>query len=128
MVQFEELLLRLESSKPDIDDLSDALGMKSLMSEIQQLELRATEPGFWDDIEKSQKVLQKTGALKGVVEEYNKLVAHYDDAHALIELANEEEDDGLYEEALSEVEAVESELAKQKLKTLLTGEYDKNKL
>ncbi len=126
MVQFEELLLRLEGSKPDIDDLSDALGLKSLMSEIEQLELKATEPGFWDDVEKSQSVLQKTGALKGTVEEYNKLVEHYDDAAALIELANEEEDEGLYDEALSEVEAVENELARQKLKTLLTGEYDKN--
>ncbi|MBQ5347845.1 MAG: peptide chain release factor 2 [Ruminococcus sp.] len=126
MVQFEELLLRLEASKPDIDDLSEALGLKSLKSEIEQLELKATEPGFWDDIEKSQAVLQKTGALKGTVEEYDKLVEHYGDAAALIELANEEEDEGLYAEALSEVEAVEAELAKQKLKTLLTGEYDKN--
>ena len=126
MVQFEELLLRLESSKADIDDLADALGLKAMMSEIEQLELRATEPGFWDDVEKSQAVLQKTGALKGTVEEYENLQSHYDDAHALIELANEEEDEGLYDEALSEVEAVESELSKQKLKTLLTGEYDKN--
>ena len=70
MVQFEELMLRLENSKSDIDDLADALGLKSMLSEIQQLELRATEPNFWDDIEKSQKVLQKTGALKGIVEEY----------------------------------------------------------
>ena len=126
MVQFEELMLRLENSKSDIDDLADALGLKSMLSEIQQLELRATEPNFWDDIEKSQKVLQKTGALKGIVEEYEKLKSHYDDAHALIELADEEEDESLYDEALSEVEAVESELANQKLKTLLTGEYDKN--
>lgn len=126
MIQFEELLLRLENSKADIDDLSDALGLKSLQSEIQQLELKATEPNFWDDIEKSQKVLQKTGALKGIVEEYNKLKNHYEDTHALIELANEEEDDSLYDEALSEVEAVEKELESQRLKTLLTGEYDKN--
>ena len=48
MVQFEELLLRLEGSKSDIDDLSDALGLKSMISEIEQLELKATEPGFWD--------------------------------------------------------------------------------
>ncbi|MGN1138564.1 MAG: PCRF domain-containing protein, partial [Ruminococcus sp.] len=92
MVQFEELMLRLENSKSDIDDLADALGLKSMLSEIQQLELRATEPNFWDDIEKSQKVLQKTGALKGIVEEYEKLQSHYEDTHALIELANEEED------------------------------------
>ena len=102
MVQFEELLLRLEGSQHDIEDLSDALGLNAMMSEIEQLELRATEPGFWDDVEKSQAVLQKTGALKGAVEEYNRLKSHYDDAHALIELANEEEDEGLYDEALSD--------------------------
>ncbi len=92
MIQFEELMLSLQALKPEIDDLSDALGMKSMLSEIQQLELRATEPGFWDDVEKSQQVLQKTGALKGKVEAYNTLVSKYEDAQALIELANEEED------------------------------------
>ena len=126
MVQFEELLLELQALKPDIDDLSDALGLKSVRSEIEQLELKATEPGFWDDVEKSQQVLQKTGALKGKVEAYEKLVSKYEDTHALIELANEEEDLSLLEEAQTEYEAVKAELEKQRLQTLLTGEYDKN--
>ena len=126
MVQFEELLLKLQALKPEIDDLSDALGMKGMLSEIQQLELKATEPGFWDDVEKSQKVLQRTGSLKGKVEAYENLVAKYEDTHALIELANEEEDESLLEEAESEVEAVKENLEKQRLQTLLTGEYDKN--
>ena len=126
MVQFEELLLKLQALKPEIDDLSDALGMKGMLSEIQQLELKATEPGFWDDVEKSQKVLQRTGSLKGKVEAYEGLVAKYEDTHALIELANEEEDESLLEEAESEVEAVKENLEKQRLQTLLTGEYDKN--
>ena len=106
--------------------MSDALGMKGMLSEIQQLELKATEPGFWDDVEKSQKVLQRTGSLKGKVEAYEGLVAKYEDTHALIELANEEEDESLLEEAESEVEAVKENLEKQRLQTLLTGEYDKN--
>ncbi len=126
MVQFEELMLSLQALKPEIDDLSDALGMKHMLSEIEQLELRATEPGFWDDVEKSQQVLQKTGALKGKVEAYNALVSKYEDAQALIELANEEEDLSLFEEAQSEVNGVRETLEKQRLQTLLTGEYDKN--
>ena len=99
MVQFEELMLALQALKPEIDDLSDALGMKAMRNEIEQLELRATEPGFWDNVEKSQEVLQKTGTLKGKVEAYEALVAKYEDAAALIELANEEEDLSLLEEA-----------------------------
>ena len=119
MVQFEELLLKLQALKPEIDDLSDALGMKGMLSEIQQLELKATEPGFWDDVEKSQKVLQRTGSLKGKVEAYENLVAKYEDTHALIELANEEEDESLLEEAESEVEAVKENLEKQGYKVNL---------
>lgn len=124
MVQFEELRLELERTKPEIDDLADALGLKAMMSEIEQLENKATEPGFWDNMDKSQVILQRTSALKNKVEGYNTLVSKYDDAMALIELANEDEDLSLLEEAQSEVEAIKEELEKQRLQTLLTGEYD----
>ncbi len=126
MLQFEELKLRLEASRPDIDDYADALGLAQMRSQIQQLENRATEPGFWDDIENSQKVLKQTSDLKAKVEKYERLDTMYFDALTLIELADEEEDESLYDEALSEVEAVEKLLASARLETLLTGEYDKN--
>lgn len=124
MIQFEELKLELERTKPEIDDLADALGLKAMESEIQQLENRATEPGFWDDMEKSQVVLQRTSALKNKVEGYNSLVSRYDDTMALIELADEAEDLSLLEEASSEVNSIKEDLEKQRLQTLLTGEYD----
>lgn len=126
MVQFDELRLALEELWPDIEDLSEALGMGAIKSEIEQLERRAAEPGFWDDMENSQKILQKTGSLKNKVEQYDRLVASYEDTHALIELANEEEDLSLLDEATAEYEKVKSSLEEQRLSTLLTGEYDKN--
>ena len=46
MLQFEELKLKLEGMKPEIDDLASALGLSQMKSEIQQLENRAAEPGF----------------------------------------------------------------------------------
>ena len=124
MLQFEELKLELQNLKPDIDDLADALGLKSMLSEIQ-LENTAAEPGFWDDMERSQKILQKTSSLKSKVEEFDKLSNMYEDTMALIELADEEEDLSLFDEAKSELEKVRENLEKQRLQTLLTGEYDK---
>ncbi len=126
MLQFEELKLRLEALRPDIDDYADALGLAQIKSQIQQLENRATEPGFWDDLENSQKVLKQTSDLKAKVEKYEKLDTMYFDALTLIELADEAEDESLYDEALSEVDNVDSLLATARLETLLTGEYDKN--
>ena len=126
MVQFEELKLAVMELEPEIKDLEDALGLKACKSEIEQLEYKAAEPGFWDDTENSQKVLQRTGYLKNKVESYDALVSAYEDTLALIDLGNEEEDLSVLDEAKEEYEKVKSELEAQRLSTLLTGEYDKN--
>lgn len=124
MLQFEELRLELERLEPEIKDLADALGLAPMRSEIEQLEHRAAEPGFWDDMENSQKILQRTSMLKNKVQGYEDLTAAYGDTMALIELADEEEDLSLLEEAQQEVEKVRESLETQRLSTLLTGEYD----
>ena len=126
MLQFEELKLNLEAMKPEIDDLASALGLGQMRSEIEQLENRAAEPGFWDDMENSQKILQRTANLKAKVEKYEKLEARYEDALALIELGDEAEDESLIEEAQQELDGIRADIDRQRLETLLTGEYDKN--
>ena len=84
MLQFEELRLSLEELKPDIDDLSEALGLDKIKEEIENLEAQASKPSFWDDMQTSQKVLQRTSMLKSRLNDYKKLVASYEDAMALI--------------------------------------------
>ena len=126
MLQYEELRLQLESMKPELDDLADALGLKRLALEVEELEMKSTEPGFWDNPEESQKVLQRTGALKGKITGYEDLMTKYEDTLALIELANEEEDLSFLEEVEESVESVRSDMETQRLSTLLTGEYDGN--
>ena len=126
MLQFEELKLNLEAMKPEIDDLASALGLAQMRSEIEQLENRAAEPGFWDDMDNSQKILQRTANLKAKVEKYEKLEARYEDALALIELGDEAEDESLIEEAQQEIDGIRADIDRQRLETLLTGEYDKN--
>ena len=126
MLEFEQLGLRLQSNKGELADLKDALGYNALCREIEELETKAAAPGFWDDLESSQKVLQKTGRLKNTVERYDNLVGGYDDLEVLIELGNEEEDTSLIEEITVGIEAFEKNLAELRLTTLLTGEYDKN--
>ena len=89
-----------------------------------QLERKAAEPSFWDDMENSQKVLQRTAQLKASVETYNKLQALYEDTLTLIELAEEAGDESVYEEAAADTEQLQTRMAEVRLTTLLTGEYD----
>ena len=86
----------------------------------------SAEAGFWDDVENSQKVLQKTKQLKDKVERYENLKTSWEDALVLIDLANEENDESMLPEIKSSVESVVDELEKMRLETLLSGNYDKN--
>lgn len=126
MLEFEQLKLRLEGSKTELRDLKDAIGYDKLKNEIDELELKAAAPGFWDDTENSQKILQRTGKLKNTVEGYDRLCSSYDDLLVLIEMGDEEGDLSLIDEITSSIEEFESGLAAMRLGTLLTGEYDNN--
>ena len=64
MLQFEELKRELHEKQAALEDLKDALGLERLREEVEMLENKAAEPGFWDNMEAAQKVLQKTAALK----------------------------------------------------------------
>ena len=126
MLEFEQLNLRLVANKEELTDLKDALGYDRLKREIEELEMKSSAPGFWDNPEESQKIVQKTGKLKNTVELYDKSVALYEDLEVLIEMGDEEGDLSLIPEIESSIEELENSLASQRLQTLLTGEYDRN--
>ena len=124
MLQFDEIRLELEGLEPELKDLSEALGLKAMANEVAELDMKASEPGFWDDAQRSQKVLQRSSYLKNKIAAYEKLQSTYEDALALVDLANEENDLSLLPEAQEELAKVKSSLEEQRLSTLLTGEYD----
>jgi peptide chain release factor 2 len=124
MLQFEELKLSLQGLEPELRDLAEALGLDAMRKEIMELDQKATAPDFWDDMERSQKVLQRSSSLKNKIEKYEKLCSAYDDLLTLIELADEEGDLSLLPQAQEEFENFRKELESQRLTTLLTGEYD----
>ena len=126
MLQFEELKRELEEQEKALEDLGQALGLEKLREEVEMLEHKSAEPGFWDNMEQAQKITQRMAALKGKDEAYQKLQSRAGDCMALIEMGDEAEDLSLVDEAKEEIESIKNEIASMKLSTLLTGEYDKN--
>lgn len=124
MLQFEEQKLRLSASKEELEDLGEALGIKSAEDEIKKLEEAAAAEGFWNDLENSQKVLQKTSKLKNKVAAYRALHQDFDDTLTLIEMADEEGDESLIKEVTESVDRVLKTIEEMRMTTLLSGEYD----
>jgi peptide chain release factor 2 len=97
-----------------------------LKVEIEELENKAAEPGFWDDMENSQKILQKTKGLKTKVERYEKLASDLEELRTLNELGIEEDDAAIVPEVGEELKRLKGIYDKLRLETLLTKPYDRN--
>ncbi len=124
MLQFEELKRQLEEQEKLLEELGEALGLEKLREEVEMLEHKSAEPGFWDNMAEAQKITQRMAALKGRDETYQKLCARAEDAMALIEMGDEAEDLSLVPEAQEEIDAIKAQAETMRLSTLLTGEYD----
>ena len=126
MLEFEEYKVKLNNAKPGLEDLRGALKLESAQKEIEELEAASEREGFWNDVERSQKVQKRLKTLKNKVENFQKLCAAWDDMYTICEMAIEENDDSMLEELASEYKQFSERVEETRLGTLLTGEYDAN--
>ena len=124
MVLIDELKQRLSDFMPKLRELHSVLNIDAAKEEIEQLHLKAAEPGFWDDAENSQKVLKRTKSLENTVESDRRLHQQAEDIQTMIEMYNEEPDESMLGEIRDELDKLEKTADDMTLKTLLTGEYD----
>ncbi len=126
MLEFEEYKAKLNAVKPSLELLKDALKLEAAQKEIEELEAASAREGFWNDVERSQKVQKRLKNLKDKCENYQKLCSAWDDMQVMCEMALEENDGSMLEELKNEFESFSQKLESTRLSTLLTGEYDAN--
>ena len=91
-----------------------------------ELEHKATEPDFWNDMEKSQKILQKIKTLKSKIDNFEDISSQWEDLLTLSDMGLEEQDESVIPEVGEGLDKVKKRLEALRLETLLTGPYDKN--
>ena len=95
-----------------------------LEAEYKELHDQMNQAGFWDDIDKANKVSQKAKQIENKVNRYKGLLARCEDTYTLIEMAVEEEDLSLLDEVIAEVRSIGEATEKLRLELLLKGPYD----
>ena len=125
MIELDEIKYRLTPYEKELDEIKDALDLQNKEERIIELERTMETPGFWDDMDKAQKYMKELKNLKDSIETYNNLKSLYDDILVLIEMGEESEDAEIAEEAKSSMDEFASKVDEVKIKTLLSGEYDK---
>ncbi len=127
MLILDELRVELEGYRKDMAQLYVILDIEKAQNEIKELQEKSAADGFWDDLENSQKTMQKIKQDEAKIANYNKLNTLLEDTITMIELtveAGEDEDEATVNEIRGEAEKFKSELQTIRLTTLLTGEYD----
>jgi peptide chain release factor 2 len=83
-------------------------------------------PGYWDNPEKAQQGMITLKGLKDEVETYEGLKTSYEDIETLLEMGYEEEDESIIPEVQAEMEDFVQRFENLRIKTLLSGEYDRD--
>ena len=126
MIEFEQYRLQLEGKEEDVAKLKEALHIGRISDELSELEARAQEPGFWDDVEKAQKLQTRMRRLQMRLDAFFGLEKEREDLLILCELGDEAEDREVLQEVTEGIAKFLGDLESMRLETLLTGEYDKN--
>ncbi|NLY10222.1 MAG: peptide chain release factor 2 [Firmicutes bacterium] len=92
--------------------------------EVARLDNVMTEPGFWDDQDKAQKVIKEANEIKRTLEEWEKAQRVVEDALVMLELGEEENDHSLLAEVSENVDELVSIVEKLELNALLSEPYD----
>lgn len=96
------------------------------VNQLEKINKQTEEASFWDDHQEAQKLLKEKKALESKVDEYKNLENQLEDIEVLMEMAEEENDDSLVKEIQAGYDAYLEKVESLKLRTLLSGEYDKN--
>ena len=125
MIAFDALKTRWQSLQEPLSQVRDSLDLPTKKARISELEEQTVRPDFWDDSQRSQKVIAELNGLRSQVESYEKLKAMSDDIEVLIDMGLEEEDESVVPEIEDLLEKLEKGREEVWMSTLLSGPYDK---
>lgn len=102
--------------------------------ELERTNREIEQPGFWDKLEYAQKVMKEKKSMEQTVENFESLEKALSDIEEMMEISEMEEAGGADAAELDEMangisadfDSLCERIEELRLKTLLTGKYDKN--
>src|SRR5690606_38083890 len=91
---------------------------------LEEVTRELEDAAVWNNPERAQALGKERASLEQVVETLDTLQQGLDDVEGLVDLAVEAEDEDTYNEAVSELEGLESQLANLEFRRMFSGEQD----
>ncbi len=124
LIEYDIYKQKLRDLEPELDKLSAALDMDNAKQEAERLTAETEQDGFWNDLQRSQKVQIRLKQLENKISRQEKLINTWKDLTALCEMGQEADDADLLAELKEEYADLERQTEDARMSTLLSGEYD----
>ncbi len=126
MLEMEQFKQDLTEVRASIEELGQSLDIERLKEQLMEYQEDMASTGFWDDMERAQKINQRAHGVEERLNHYKSLGDRADDIEAMMELADEADDSDMAAEIRQEFAAIKADLEQMKLTTLLKDEFDQN--
>ena len=120
-VDLHEELKALDTTLNSVESVID---LDRLRRELSDLNEAAAAPDLWDDQEHAQQVTSRLSWAQGELNKVEGLRQRLDDARLLLEMAEDEDDQGSVQEVTTELASLRTSIDELEVRTLLSGEYD----
>ena len=124
LIEYDVYKQKMRDLGPELDKLSAALDVESARQEAARLEDETAQDGFWNDLERSQKVQVRLKQLQNKIGRQEKLLGAWEDLTVLCEMGQEADDAELLDELKAGFQTLEEKVEESRMATLLSGEYD----
>jgi len=126
LIELDAIKTELGKLIEPLSEVKESLDLENKSRKVVELERQMEENDFWTDADKANAKVRELKAIKDSIETYQKLETQKDDIYALMEMAEEENDESLISDIQAEMADFTKTLDKLRLETLLSDEYDAN--
>jgi peptide chain release factor 2 len=111
--------------RSDFSNLGGLFDLDLKKEQIENYEVKMSDPNFWDDNEKAQSLIGEMNAIKSVVDQYEGLASECRDLEDMLEILEEEADESMAGEWSESVGKLSAKVDAFELQLLLNQPYDK---
>ncbi|WP_097107777.1 peptide chain release factor 2 [Hoeflea halophila] len=116
----------VDEIKQAISLLRRHLDWEPAQKRLEWLNAKAEDPSIWDDAQEAQKLMRERQQLDDSITGLKRLESQLSDNLELIEMGEEEGDSGIVSEAEAALKELRTEVTRQQIESLLSGEADSN--
>ncbi|MGI6154700.1 MAG: peptide chain release factor 2 [Enterococcus sp.] len=125
-MELAEIRHQIAELKEKIISFRGSLDLEKLEEEIAEAQHRMAEPGFWDNSEEAQKVINKNNLDKETYDSFHRLEEKVEELEILLEMLLEEADSEIEQDLMNELAHLKDEMNLYELSLLLDEPYDPN--